>query len=99
MEKSDANTWVIDSGSSDHITNDKTLFLKFNKNAKTEITVANGNKLKSYGSGDIKIQTDKNCEQITLKNALYIPKIKTNLLSISKATQNDCEVTFEKGKM
>lgn len=94
-------SWIIESGSSSHISNSKEIFTNMTDTVETNIIVMNGNKLMSYNSGKAKIHTetiDGKTKQITIKEVLYIPEIESNILSVSKATQNCCKVIFEKNK-
>ena len=91
--------WIIDSGSSSHITYDENLFTDLNNTNKSQVIVANGNDLTAYGSGEIKLINETpygNTNRITLKVVLYVPELKANLFSVKKATQNGCTVTFNK---
>ena len=95
--KIDKNSWVIDSGSSSHICNNRQLFTELDDTKRSTVMVANGNTLKSLGSGTVKIKTEFNGSErnITLKNVLFVPDIETNLMSVRKATENGCEVIFQ----
>lgn len=104
IENHGSQTWIVDSGASSHIANNKILFTKINnteKKKKTTVVIVNGNILKSYGSGEAIIMTktpDRDRNKITLKNVLYVPDLKSNVISVSKITQNWYKLVFEKEK-
>lgn len=87
--------WYIDSGASAHMTSNENWIENANfMPAMSEITVADSTKLPVMCSGDVKITTDRNYE-ITVKNVLCIPKLSTNLLSVSELIKNGNKVVFE----
>lgn len=85
--------WVIDSGSSLHLTNQNQSFEDFEENI-IDIGVAKkGEIIKTMGSGTIEM---KNC---FLKDVFYVPDLATNLLSVKAITDKGGEVLFTKNKV
>ena len=80
------NTWIIDSGASQHMCNDRTQFTRFEQFS-MKITVANNTNMNAIGKGDVKI-TSKDGYTFTLQNVLYVPELASNLLSVCYATRN-----------
>ena len=80
------NLWILDSGASQHMCNDKSQFLRFEPHSKI-ITIANGTQMNATGRGDVKIMTNDG-NQFTLINVLYVPQLASNLLSVSYAAKN-----------
>lgn len=87
--------WYVDSGASAHMTSNENWIenANFTPNL-TEITVADSTKVPVKCSGDVRITTDRNYD-ITVKNVLCIPKLSTNLLSVSELIKNGNKVVFE----
>jgi len=89
-DKQEENTWIIDSGSTSHMTNNRRLFKEMKKTnmvinvAKTEET------MQAEGIGSIEF------DNFRLTEALYVPNLSTNLLSVNKITKNSGEVIFTK---
>lgn len=95
VQKSDKD-WYIDSGETSHMTNNKD-FLTIFESKEENIKTANGELTKVYGfgSGTITCITDKGQRQrITITDAMYVPDLDSNLLSVSKLTQKGFEVSF-----
>lgn len=91
------NDWILDSGASKHMCNNYDLFInKRNTNIKF-ITAVNNSKLPVFFEGDILLKTNKGFK-IILKNALFIPYLSINLISISCIIKNDCNVNFTKNE-
>ncbi|XP_019058891.1 PREDICTED: uncharacterized protein LOC109116981 [Tarenaya hassleriana] len=82
------NSIVIDSGATNHMFAKSDWFTNLQKKLGF-VSVANGDKLPIAGHGSVQL-FDKQID------ALYVPKLKTNLLSIPKLTKDlDCSVTFD----
>ncbi|KAI5410279.1 hypothetical protein KIW84_055684 [Lathyrus oleraceus] len=103
--KEKIKSWIVDSGASDHMTGDFTLFSSYSPCPYNyNVRIADGTHSKVMGKGSIIISPN-----ITLDSVLYVPKLDCNLLSISKITRdlkcvtkffpNLCEFqTLESGK-
>ena len=74
-------TWIIDSGATHHVTHDKSLFIKLDTSVNHYVNLPTGQTVRIGGAGIVVLNTD-----ITLKNVLYIPEFRLNLLSISSLT-------------
>jgi len=84
--------WTIDSGASMHITH------QFNTlhNVKPHyeiVTFANGDKVQSTYIGDFEGYI--NNTKISLKNVLFIPEFKRNLISIGNLLQQNYKISFQ----
>ena len=81
----DDSTWYLDSGATNHITTDiQRLSLKGTYLISTTIIVGDGTKvpIAAYGNAKLFCTT----LPINLKDVLYVPRMKKNLISISKLT-------------
>lgn len=87
--------YYIDSGASMHMTpNENWLKNREYSSCLPEIIVANKTKVPVLCSGDIEITTSYDYE-ITVQNALCVPSLTTNLLSVSELIKNGNSVIFE----
>lgn len=91
------NDWYVDSGASAHLTSNENWI----KNVSTEysikeIVVANEEKLSVKCSGDVQIATvtDDSEYDVIVKGVLCVPKLTTNLLSVSQLVKNGNQVVF-----
>lgn len=88
VDKNEIHEWVVDSGSTSHMSNDD-LIMKNLNDVKTEITVAKKDEtMHADKIGEIETKT------CNLKNVLFVPKLNKNLLSVSSITENGGEVKF-----
>ena len=85
------STWIVDSGASDHMTGDRTLFLFYNPYHGTLIVcIADGTYSKVVGIGTVKLS-----RTLALQSVLFVPNLDCNLLSVSKLNKElDCETKF-----
>ena len=82
MSAMDSNVWYFDSGATKHITSQRILFTSLESAPKGNIvTRANNSSYPVEGVGQIVLNA-ANCSTFTLYDALYVPRIKKNLLSI-----------------
>ena len=89
--------WCLDSGATSHLCNNKSSFKKFEvRNA--ELGLANDKSTRILGTGNVpvKIKSSKKQREINLENVSYVPDLRTNLLSVSRATDHGYTVTFGK---
>ncbi|RVW52456.1 Retrovirus-related Pol polyprotein from transposon RE1 [Vitis vinifera] len=75
--------WIVDSGASDHMTGDATIFDTYNSCPNNlTVRIADGSLSKVAGTGSVVLSRD-----LTLNSVLLVPNLDCNLLSISKLTK------------
>ena len=97
-------SFLVDSGATTHVLNDKSKFISFEKNFKPEehvIQLADGTRTSSIvkGQGEAKVTiTDENgCKRnVVFNKALYIPSFKQNIFSVKIATDHGAIIQFSK---
>ena len=86
-----AGEWLVDSGSSQHLTGDKSLFetLDMFGGSGREFTFGDKGTLWAEGSGSVELRcaTPTGESLVTLQNVMYVPGVAANLISVSKATE------------
>lgn len=90
------DAWFIDSGCTSHMTNykeDLVNYKDFNCKLKnTTVAVANNEKLKCSGMGNLMVNFGTEVRQ--LENVLFVPQLATNLISVSKLVESGLTVEF-----
>lgn len=89
--------WYIDSGASVHLTANEEWLTNVSRDLKVkEIVVANKDKVPVLCTGDVQITTKTHaCEyDITVEGVLCVPKLTTNLLSVSQLISKGNKVSF-----
>jgi len=93
-------TWILDSGCTTHMCNNRDLFHTFSDNATIRfIQVANGTKIPVTGMGSIiinTVNTNKQMVELMLHTVLCVPALSTNLISATKL-QREHEILMLKG--
>lgn len=80
--------WIIDSGATDHMTYDKSLFRYMNTPNRTSVATANGEITPVMGAGTIDLSSS-----LSLHHCLLVPSLSNHLLSVGQVTEQlDCFV-------
>ena len=92
------NTWYLDKGATRHMCNDRQMFTNIDTRQKTKVYTASDDFVESLGMGDIilKAKVGQNNNPVKLKNVLFVPDLRNNLISIPSVTENGYEVKFDK---
>ena len=89
--------WLIDSGATSHICNDRSLFTDLKKlNQPLDVVIGDGRALPTKYSGTVHLQVKSGSltRKCKLHNVLFVPELSYCLLSISKATERGIEFKF-----
>lgn len=88
--------WCLDSGCTSHLCRDIRM-LSSPVPTQGDIKLANSTTSSMNAMGDIEFFTnaDQRSKRIRLKNALHVPDLRTNLLSVAKIVDNGYRVIFE----
>ena len=92
------NSWIVDSGATCHMCNNKMLFSKlYGLKQSLEVTLGDGHVLETTGRGivvlEMKLPQGK-CMKCKLCDVLYVPMLSYNLLSVSKVTEFGKTISF-----
>ena len=93
----EVGSWIVDSGATCHLCNDRSIFTVFNSlENPQEIVLGDGHTLDAVGVGDVVLNlvVDSKIKKRRLRDVLYVPKLAYNLLSVSKATKTGKKVKF-----
>ena len=83
-----ASNLIVDTGCSDHIVNKKEMFVNLRAVNEKSVRDPKGNLTAIEGIGDVPITVELNngkMADLILRNVLYVPNYKVNLLSVNKA--------------
>ena len=88
--------WYLDTGASSHMTGKKEFFHNIDDNMKGRVRFSDGSTIPYEGKGNISI-TLKNGEILLIQNVLYLPDLKTNILSLGKLDDQGCKTSLSNG--
>ena len=93
--------WFIDSGCSNHMTHDKSLFSSYTKLPKTgSVELGNGDKTSIVGQGtvQVRIKVKGEARNCSLANTYYVPGLDYNLMSVPMLDKRGLSTKFENKK-
>ena len=94
-----SRNWVVDSGATCHMSNDRSLFAEMRELPSSEkVTLGDGHDLEATGEGTVNLEMllpDGNSRSCALQKVLFVPKLAYNLVSVSRATQSGKTVKFD----
>ncbi|XP_047264050.1 uncharacterized protein LOC107865605 [Capsicum annuum] len=91
--KSSSECWFINSGCTNHMTNDKDLFKELKPMTITKVRIGNGEYILVQGKGTVVIPSHSGTK--TISEVLYVPEIDQNLLSVGQLMENNFKLNFE----
>ena len=84
------NTWIIDSGATDHMTFDSNQILSLSQSSQKCVSTANGASTPVIGEGVVSLT-----DTLNLESVLVVPSLEYNLLSVAQITLTlHCVVIF-----
>lgn len=94
----DKNVWVIDSGATRHITNNKAFFHSLERTS-GKVVVANNQEeaIVGRGTGTLKCAVNERINNIKVADVLYVPNLSVNLLSVRVLDSKGFEINFKDG--
>jgi len=92
------NTWILDPGADTHICNNKKDFTFLYPAVEDDylITSRNFEKIQAYGTVTITVNTPTGKSKIKLSHVALVPAMFTNIVALSRATNND--IYFDLGR-
>ncbi|RVW68430.1 hypothetical protein CK203_058354 [Vitis vinifera] len=91
--KSTSKSWLVDSGCTNHMTNNQDLFRELDRTTISKVRIGNGEYIPVKGKGTVAIES-----QIGLKliyDVLFVLDIDQNLLSVGQLIEKEFKVYFE----
>ncbi|KAK2426495.1 hypothetical protein QL285_025158 [Trifolium repens] len=90
---SSAESWLIDSGCTNHMTYDRELFRELDEAIFSKVKIGNGAYIEVKGRGTVAIEGHTGLKLI--HDVLYVPEINQNLLSVPQLLEKGYKVLFE----
>ncbi|XP_031127533.1 uncharacterized protein LOC116029625 [Ipomoea triloba] len=88
-----SNVWLIDSGCSNHMTFDESLFKEIDKTVISKVKIGNGQYIEVKGKGTVAIEGPSGIKLIS--DVMLVPEISQNLLSVGQLLEKGYSVIFK----
>lgn len=95
-EEIQPNLWYLDTGCSNHMCGDKKAFSDLDESFRSTVKFGDNSTMSVMGKGTIGIHTKKYYVQ-TISNVLFVPDLKTNLLSVSQLQEKGYGIYVKNG--
>jgi hypothetical protein len=97
------NAWIVDSGSTSHVCNNKSIFIQYTPLPHTATAAIGGigtDHLQAVGIGEVKLLCNKSnkggASMMRLVNVVHCPAMKVNVLSVSEPVTRGAQVRIDK---
>ncbi|PHT31959.1 hypothetical protein CQW23_28296 [Capsicum baccatum] len=94
-EKPMQDVWYLDTGCSNHMSGSKSCFSSLNEGFHSKVNFGDCSTVDAMGKGDIKIKAKNGFEEIIL-NVLYVPALKSNVLSVRQLQEKGYSIFIGK---
>ncbi|GFS46816.1 homeobox protein 6 [Actinidia rufa] len=98
INTSSHDEWILDSGCTKHVCSKKEFFDTFQERDGGSLFLGDGTPCKIQGVGNVKIKMFDGAVR-TLSGVVYIPKLRRNLISLSRMDSNGCKYFAGGGAM
>ncbi|KAD4384336.1 hypothetical protein E3N88_24504 [Mikania micrantha] len=96
-DKSEAGTWYLDNGASNHMTGNREFFSELIERT-GRVRFGDGSAVNIKGKGSILLQC-KNGDQKLITNVYYIPELCNNILSLGQFDEGGCKIIIKDGTL
>jgi hypothetical protein len=89
-------TWLIDSGCTNHMTHNVGIFKELDKSFYSKVTIGNGEHVDVKGKGIVAVETLSGIKYIS--DVLFVPEINQSLLSVGQMMEKNYSLHFKDKK-
>jgi hypothetical protein len=88
--------WYLDSGCSNHMTGNKSLFCVLDEVFREKVKLGNDSSMSVMGKGSIQMLVNNKIHN--LDDVFYIPELKSNLISLGQLQEAGCSILLQRGR-
>lgn len=90
--------WILDSGATRHLCADRETFERLDESTSGSINLANNASSSVQGKGDVRVSIADGTDLrwVKFQNTLFVPELRSNLVSVAKITDKDHLVLFDR---
>ncbi|XP_019431792.1 PREDICTED: uncharacterized protein LOC109338895, partial [Lupinus angustifolius] len=89
-------TWYIDSGYSNHMTDHRNWLVNFDSSKRSKVRFVDNRVIQAEGTGDVKI-TKNDGGKAMITDVLFVPNMRNNLISLRKLLEKGFSVNMQNG--
>ena len=93
LASSSKEAWLVDSGCTNHMTHNASIFKELDKSYYSKVTIGNGETVEVRGKGVVAIEAPTGIKYIS--DVLYVPEISQSLLSVGQMLEKNYSLKFE----
>jgi len=90
--------WVLDTGASNHMIGNRSALTQLNKGVRGTLHFGDGSRVEIQGISSVVMQ-GRHQQHKVLTNVYYIPKLKSNIVSLGQLEENGLKATLGDGKL
>lgn len=90
--------WVLDTGASNHMTGTKSTLSHLDESVSGSVRFGDGSTVEICGLGSVVVQGKHNQHKV-LTSFYYIPKLKSNIVSLGQLEEAGCDIRLFNGKL
>ncbi|KAL9429389.1 hypothetical protein AB3S75_031241 [Citrus x aurantiifolia] len=91
------DVWFFDSGCSNHMSGDKSLFCDFDESFKHTVKLGNNTRMEVTGRGNVRLKVKGTTHVVS--EVYYVPELRNNLLSIGQLQERGLAIVIQHGKL
>jgi hypothetical protein len=88
------HVWYLDTGASNHMTGDKAQFSELNLSVGGTVRFGDGRTIGIEGRGTVIFELKDGGHKV-LTDVYYIPRLKSNIISLGQLTEHGCEIVLK----
>jgi hypothetical protein len=92
----DKDAWVLDTGASNHMTGRREALASLDTTVRGTVRFGDGSLVEIEGIGSVMLQTKKVGHKVLIE-VYFIPKLKSNIISLGQLEEGGCEIVIKKG--
>ena len=92
------SAWFLDTGASNHMTGDRSLFAELDTGVGGNVRFGDGSAVDICGRGTV-LFTCQDGRQRALTRVYFIPRLRSNIVSLGQLDEVGCRVTIEHGEL
>lgn len=96
-EETQQNTWYLNTGCSNHMCGDKKAFSELDESFRNTVKFGDNSTISIMGKGRVIIQAKENSSTHNITDVLFVPDLKTNLLSVGQLLEKGYEISIKNG--